>query len=237
MNNCTPEVLGVVGGLGPLASSEFVKTIYQYSLAGREQNSPVVFLHSDPGFPDRTDELLAGNGAELLELLVIALRRLRQYGASKVVICCVTLHHVLPAVPDDLRGRVVSLVDVIIDAVLKSRKRHLLMCTTGARELRIFEAHSRWRLAEDYITFPNESDQRLIHSGIIYQIKKNCDIGGLMPLLQQILSRYGTDSFIAGCTELHLLAKHLTSTRVESDAYACLDPLEIIAREVATKHL
>jgi aspartate racemase len=230
----TGGILGVVGGMGPLASSEFVKTIYEYSLKEREQDSPVVFLYSDPTFPDRTEELLAGNGNALLEQLIIALRRVRETGASKVVICCVTLHHLLPALPDDLRSSIISLVDVILDGVVKSRQRHLLLCTTGARELGLFQAHARWRQAEDYIILLDESDQRLIHSGIIYQIKKNRDLRELIPLLHQLLSKYGSNSFIAGCTELHLLVKHLAAS--EGD-FGCVDPLDMIAREVATGHL
>ena len=52
--NPRSNVLGVVGGMGPLASAEFVKTIYEYGLNRREQESPSVVLVSDPTFPDRT---------------------------------------------------------------------------------------------------------------------------------------------------------------------------------------
>ena len=55
------RVLGVVGGAGPLASAEFIKTIYECSLGEREQEAPVVLLYSDPTFPDRTEALLAGD--------------------------------------------------------------------------------------------------------------------------------------------------------------------------------
>ena len=56
----TKEILGVVGGMGPLASAEFVKTIYEHSLGEREQASPTVLMHSDPTFPDRTQLLPCG---------------------------------------------------------------------------------------------------------------------------------------------------------------------------------
>jgi aspartate racemase len=232
----TGGTLGVVGGLGPLASSEFVKTIYEYGLGGVEQESPVVFLHSDPTCPDRTGELLAGNGDAVLEQLVVALRRMRDIGASRVVICCVTIHHLLPSLSEELKRPIISLVDVILSSVVKSRRRHLLMCTTGARKLNIFQTHPQWGAAEDYVILPDESDQRLIHDEIIYRIKRNFDLRELTPLVEQLLSKYGTNSFIAGCTELHLLAKYLKASKGHPFAYEFIDPLDIIAREVTTGH-
>lgn len=49
------DPLGVLGGMGPLASAEFLKTIYECSVAGGEQRSPSVIMYSDPTFPDRTE--------------------------------------------------------------------------------------------------------------------------------------------------------------------------------------
>jgi aspartate racemase len=48
--------------MGPLASAEFVKTIYEYNLASREQEMPACILLSDPTIPDRTEAIQ--NGAE-----------------------------------------------------------------------------------------------------------------------------------------------------------------------------
>src|SRR5262245_55746021 len=102
------EILGIVGGIGPLASAEFVKTIYEESVGELEQASPIVFMHSDPTFPDRTQSLLAGESEPLLLKLIEALNRLRGLGASRIVICCVTIHFLLPRLPAELRRRIIS---------------------------------------------------------------------------------------------------------------------------------
>src|SRR5689334_6778827 len=61
-NNSTieREVWGVLGGLGPLASAEFLATIYEHADASEEQRLPAVLLFSDPAIPDRTEALLCG---------------------------------------------------------------------------------------------------------------------------------------------------------------------------------
>jgi len=221
------KVLGVVGGMGPLASAEFLKTVYQRSLSDREQEAPIILLYSDPTFPDRTDALLKGAESALLDQLTAALYQLCEAGATQIVICCVTAHYFLPMLPDDLRNRILSLLDIALEEVVRSRKRHLLVCTRGARLMGLFQSHPRWSEAEDLVVLPDEEDQNKIHDELIYAIKKNQDVEKLAPLLRSILQKYQVDSFIAGCTEIHLLANRFR----EGDAtpFGCIDPLSIIA--------
>ncbi|MCB1034320.1 MAG: hypothetical protein KDD47_10865, partial [Acidobacteria bacterium] len=60
-------VWGIVGGLGPLASAEFLLTIYEQYTDVAEQEMPVCLVISDPTFPDRTTRFLAGDFDELTE--------------------------------------------------------------------------------------------------------------------------------------------------------------------------
>jgi aspartate racemase len=222
------NLLGVVGGLGPLASAEFLKTIYEYGLGEREQSAPAVLMLSDPSFPDRTQTLLDGGDELLLGRLADALGRLSEMGVSQVVICCITLHHVVPRLPAHMRARVVSLLDVIFDSVKQSRSEHLLVCTTGTRRLGVFQRHECWERTKSYFVLPDEKDQAAIHD-LIYRVKRNEDLDELAPLLDALLSKYGVGSFIAGCTEIHLLAKRF----LRESGRQCIDPLIIIAQAVA----
>lgn len=234
MNSATPRsILGVVGGLGPLASAEFLKTIYEYSLAGREQESPRVMLLSDPTYPDRTTEFLRQSYDELLERLIASLCQLKELGASNVVICCITYHYLLPRVPGELRKRVISLLDVIFDRILSVRKRHLLFCTKGTRKMQLFETHERWQAAKEFVVLPDEEDQEAIHELIYGHIKSNKDVGTLLPAFEALMAKYEVDRFIAGCTEIHLPAKQFEISNGNHKGYSCVDPLTIIAKEIA----
>lgn len=227
----------MVGGMGPLASAEFLKTIYEHSLGEREQDSPVVIMYSDPTFPDRTEQFLQGSYETLLEKLVETLQRLSQAQVSRIVICCMTIHHLLPRLPAELRARVISLLDVIFASVARTRQKHLLVCTNGTRQLEIFQRHEQWESVRDYIVLPDENDQNTIHHDIIYQVKKNRDMRQLTAKLESLLAKYKVDSFIAGCTETHLLAKQFAGSDGYGKGYGCVDPLTIIAQEIAEERI
>jgi aspartate racemase len=227
------NVLGVVGGMGPLASAEFVKTIYEYGLNRREQESPSVVLVSDPTFPDRTSAFLAGDYDPLLKQLGNVMRLLLGAGATEIVICCMTIHHLLPKLDPRLRERIISLLDVIFDDLSRTEKRHLLICSSGTRKLRLFERHDKWKQYNDLIVMLDEKDQDAIHHELIYLIKNNIDIQTFFPVLESLLEKYKVDSFIAGCSEIHVLAKNFLQRNNHSNAFHCIDPLNIIAKKWA----
>lgn len=227
------RILGVLGGIGPLASAEFMKTIYEYTLGEREQDSPIALLYSDPTFPDRTQSLLAQEEEELLSQLIRSLEQMREFGVAKIVICCITSHHLFEKYPPQLKEMLISLIDVTLNRVIETRQQHLLVCTKGTRRLEIFEKHPLWEQAKEYVVLPKGDDIDKIHD-VIYQIKQNHDLEELVPVFEDLLNKYGVESFIAGCTEIHLFSKYFGCHHT---AYSSVDPLIVIAEDLAAKKL
>lgn len=228
MNN---KLLGILGGMGPLASAEFLKTIYECNVSHLEQEAPACILYSNPAFPDRTDAILNGSGHVFLALLIEALETLCRMGANKLVISCITSHYFLPAIPTHLRDRVISLIDLIAEEVLAAKRSYLLLRTIGARKATVFERHEQWDLIERYVVTPSEGDQDSIHN-LIYQIKRNRMDHAMISYFERLLDGYRVDGFIAGCTEMHLLTKRLLSHECGSHKYEVVDPLLTLARNL-----
>ncbi len=137
------EMLGVLGGMGPLASAEFLKTIYESNILGqREQQSPQVVVYSDPTFPDRTEALLRGDYEQLLANLIEALNQLCKLDVSKIVICCITSHYLLPKLPYDLRERIISLVDIICKKILEKKKAFITLLNGNTKARNISNPYS-----------------------------------------------------------------------------------------------
>lgn len=225
----TDKTIGVLGGMGPLASAAFVRSIYGFYRGRREQELPVVLLYSNPKVGDRTANFLSGGDHRpLLRDLERGLSVLIEQGADRVVICCVTMHHLLPHVHKSLSDRVISLVDTVFEELSVSRRRCLLACTTGTRKLGLFQKHHAWSKVLDQIVMPSELEQALLHDAI-YAVKRHHATRPLVDTLHSIASRLRVDAIIAGCTELHLLAPAAAGTNRLNEDFEFIDPLSAIA--------
>jgi aspartate racemase len=220
--------IGILGGMGPLASAEFLGTLYRANITDPEQDAPVCVMISDPTFPDRTERILSGDTGELSERLASTLAELAMMGADAIVIACVTIHYVLDQVPPDLRDGVISLIDLLVDEMVASPQCRLLLATTGTREARIFERHRRWQEIALSIEQPSDEDQETLH-GLIYRLKRGERNEADLDWLAALPSRYGTAGCIFGCTELHLVYREVAA-RLGKEKI--LDPLVLVAHKI-----
>ena len=217
--------LGILGGMGPLASAEFVRTLYECNLADREQEMPRCVLYSDPTIPDRTEAIRQGTPGPVVDRLEHALAELARLGVDRVVVPCVTAHHFLPQVRPDLRALVVSLVDLALESVVAAGVPHLLFCTDGTRQAGIFQSSPGWPDAEPLVVLPAVDDQHAVHE-LLYRVKQG-DVGeDRIADVDRLLDAYAVDGLIAGCTEMHLLTKQLAAR----GGYRIADPLLTVAQ-------
>lgn len=223
------ELLGIVGGVGPIASAEFLNTIYDCSVFSVEQSAPRVVLISEPTLPDRTCCLDQGDDQVLLEYLEIVLRKLKTLGVEKVVICCFTLHSVIPLLSQSLKRNIISLVDIALKETVAKQKLQLLLCSWGSRKRRIYENSYFWTQAKKFVVLPNSSDQDLIHWSIYDVLKVKGNPMKLMPLLLRLMDVYGVDSFLIGCSEFHIMSMALKDVEMQKQSCEFVDPLLTIA--------
>lgn len=222
-------LLGIVGGMGPLASAELLATLYRLNLPAREQDAPRCVLLSDPAFPDRTEAILRGETAELARRLTEAVASLVELGAARVAIACFTVHRVLPELPEALRVKVVSLVDLVVEELLAEAARgvgpHLLLATTGSYRGGVFTGHPRWPEVAGSVRLLGEPDREALHERL-YRLKRGESPERTVSFVRELRERYGAEGAVFGCTELHLLQRHLG----EADRAGVVDPLTTLAR-------
>lgn len=222
-------LLGIVGGMGPLASAELLATLYRLNLPEREQDAPRCVLLSDPAFPDRSAAILRGDTDELARRLAEAVASLLGLGAARVAIACFTVHAVLPELPEALRVKVVSLVDLVVEELLAESARgagpHLLLATTGSYRAGVFARHPRWPEVDGSVRLLDEPDREALHERL-YRLKRGDPPERAVSFVRELRERYGTPGAVFGCTELHLLRRHLG----QEDRAGVVDPLTTLAR-------
>ena len=222
------KALGILGGLGPLASADFLLSIYEQNIGKTEQEAPTLVLYSDPSFPDRTEAFLQGKEHLLVGPLQTALERLDSCDVTRLTIACITIHHLLPRLSGKIRERIISLIDITLDAVVASQRPALLLATTGTRHMRIFEKNDHWPEAVPYVVFPDDQDQQKLHQYIYRHIKANATGGPLVSFLGGLCQKYGVEQLIAGCTELHRVTREAAAEPERLQA-RMIDPLMILA--------
>ncbi len=223
------RALGVLGGMGPLASADFLSSIYDYNVDGVEQYSPIVYLYSDPTFPDRTEIFCAGRDDELLERAEHALNKLCAFEVDKIVIACVTLHHLVPRLPLELRNKIISLPELVLARVSESKRPHLLIASSGTRLTRIFEKHPLWPAAAPFLIWPTEDDQERVHEHIYREMKANGSVKAFVSFVEDLCRKYEVNSFVVGCTDVHRVSRYLSNGGTHH-ALSFIDPLHIIAQ-------
>ncbi|GLZ29124.1 aspartate racemase [Lentzea sp. NBRC 105346] len=209
-------LIGVVGGMGPLASAEFLRTIYRMSPVEREQDAPRILLWSDPAVVDRSTAIAHGSIGPLCKSLAHSIEQLLGAGAERIVVACVTAHHAIAHLPMELSQYCVSLVDIVHEELAARRTPHLLLCTNGTRKADVFPSNRR-------LVLPSDADQERLHA-LIYGLKQHRGLPETVEFVHTLLDRYEVPGFVAGCTELHLVAAFLGE--------AALDPLTLVARRI-----
>ncbi|MET9255206.1 aspartate/glutamate racemase family protein [Streptomyces sp. NPDC048182] len=226
----TLPLVGVIGGMGPLASAELLSTIYRLDPPPVEQRAPRVLLWSDPAVADRTLAINGGRLGPVAQALERSVGQLLAAGAHRVVVACVTAHHAVRLLPPALTSRCVSLVDLVFDELARRPARHLLLCTDGSRASGVFTGHERFAQLRERIVLPDAADQAALHQGL-YRLKRGGDAHDAIRFLERTLPRYGASSFIAGCTELHLVTRAIEAAG-RSAALPSIDPMALVARRI-----
>jgi aspartate racemase len=86
-------MIGVLGGMGPAATLDFIAKLTGLCPADRDQDHLPLVVVSDPRVPDRVGPILYGRGESPLPAMLAGVRALERAGAEVIAIPCHTAHH------------------------------------------------------------------------------------------------------------------------------------------------
>jgi len=110
--------LGVLGGMGPLATADFFSKLVELTPAARDEDHIPVVLASLPDIPPRVAAILDG-GESPLPALIDARNRLLAAGATLLAMPCNTAHHWFDALAD-CSVPMLHIADAALDALRKA---------------------------------------------------------------------------------------------------------------------
>lgn len=145
--------IGVVGGVGPAATVDFLRKIVRNTPAARDQDHIKLLIEQDPQIPDRTEHLIA-DGADPTVSLYAACKKLEEGAADLIVIPCNTAHAFVDRIAPHLRIPIVNMLTVTARYLRSEypRMRQVgLLATSGTIESGVyreaFAAHGLCQVA------------------------------------------------------------------------------------------
>ena len=196
------KVIGILGGMGPLATADLFQKITLHTAAACDQEHPRVCIDSNTNIADRTAALLHG-GADPVPEMVKSARRLESIGAELLIMPCNTAHNFYDAVASSVSIPVLHMIAATRDA-LKTRGVRCagLLATDGTVQTGIYQRTFAGS-GIDLIT-PDGGGQAAVMD-IIYNGVKAGDLAhdasAFRAACEHLLAR-GAEVLILGCTEL-----------------------------------
>ena len=211
-NNGIPNVpmLGVLGGMGPLASAQFMLRLTLLTPAARDQDHIPAVLWSDPRIPDRMAAKY-GTGPSPLPWLLRGISGLERAGCGIVVIPCNTAHGWY----EEMRAASPLPIPHIVDAVAADLTRQGILPAPSGITIGVMgtAATLRMRLYQDRLETlgyrcitPDDAEMDRCVSPAIALVKANRvpeSYDPAMAAAKNLMDR-GAAAVVLGCTELPL---------------------------------
>jgi aspartate racemase len=227
--------LGVVGGIGPAASVDFMGKLVRNTPAARDQDHIRLIVEQNPRIPDRTEALL-GNGDDPTLALYAACRTLEDSGADLIAIPCNTAHAFVERIQSALRVPIVNMLTCTADYLRESfpgLREVGVLATSGTLASGVYEK------ALDACGFalvaPSAPAQTRLMNAIYgpkgakagFTAGECCD--DLAAALDDLVAR-GVQVIVLACTELPLLLRDAVIACPGGRVVRLVDPAEVLAR-------
>lgn len=225
------RMVGVLGGLGPLAAVYFLQTIIDFTEAKTDQDNVDLIMTQHSSTPDRTAALLYG-GESPAPVMAADARKLQDAGAEFLVIPCNTATLFLQAVVDAVDIEVVNIVTETVAAIATQNPQGLktvaIMATEGTIASGIYQ-HALEQAGYEPLV-PNSEVQSEISSLIYDYVKASRPVPReLFAAIERDLRGAGAEALICGCTELSVAYKDLRITDpTVVDSLATLAKLTVV---------
>ncbi len=223
------RVLGILGGLGPMATVYFYEMLTEHTKVTRDQDHIDIVISSRATTPDRTAFILGQSEENPLPIMVEEANRLVRAGAEVIVLPCNTAHYFY----DELsRQTGVPIINIITETVSYCAARGWskvgILATEGTVKSEAY--HEVCRRAGIEAIAPSEAEQTVISDIIYGQIKQGLPVDyDRFFAVAEHLRAQGCQTLILGCTELSLLKKSGKLDTFYTDSLAVLAAVTIRA--------
>jgi aspartate racemase len=230
-------ILGVIGGMGPAATVDFLRKLVTQTSAECDQDHLPVLVASIPDIPDRTAAIL-GQGYSPLPAIVREIRRLEAAGATLLAIPCNTAHHWYDELAAVTEVEIVHIADAVCRRLGPGGAVGLL-ATSGTLASGFYQR----RLAQfgwECLLLRPDDQQRYVTNAV--DLVKRGALAEAASLLSHAVSLQldqGAERIVLGCTEISVVMDAGIAGLVDSNqalAAECISRLQVVSHQTSDKH-
>jgi len=206
--------LGVLGGMGPLASANFMRQLVESTKVNGDQDHLRVYLDSNAKIPARPAAIFS-DGESPVPYMCDSIKKLESIGAEIIVMPCITAHAFYDKIVGSASVPFLYMPQIVIKACSDNfaRKTAGVLSTEVTAKLGLLTKPMD-ELNLPYIT-PKQSEQDEIMR-LIMEVKVNGDMTEIAKDFSKVLdamSTRGADYFVLGCTELPVIMNYCEGNR------------------------
>lgn len=226
------KTLGILGGVGPLATIYFADLVIKMTDAKSDQEHIPMVILNHASIPDRTAYILDRTKPNPVPVMVADAKQLQNDGCDFIVIPCNTAHFFFDEIQKNVK---VPLINILEETVAYAQKSVPNLKTIGilATEGTITSGAYQNVIQQHGLDFcvPSQEDQDSLMHIIYDQVKagEKVDICEFLRIVGE-LKKAGSDAVILGCTELSIIKKDFNLNKPDIvDSMECLARASILA--------
>lgn len=201
------KVAGVLGGMGPDATVDFMAKVIALTPADKDQDHIHMLVDHNPKVPNRQDAILDG-GEDPGPAIAAMARRLEAAGADFLVIPCNTAYVFQSNIFDAVTIPLISIIDETIAAIGQQSSDVSavgVLATDGCLKADVYQSALRANGIRPVL--PTQRELRELMK-LVTKIKagdQSTAVSAALCKLANALVAQGAEAIIAGCTEIPLV--------------------------------
>jgi len=197
------KVAGVLGGMGPAATVDFMAKVIALTPADKDQDHVRMLVDHNPTVPDRQVALL-DDGRNPGRVIASMAAGLQKNGADFLVMPCNTAHAYVDAMLDTISIPFVSIIDLTVAACSDFESVGLL-ATAGCLRTSIYQEALAAKNIKAVLPSEPELGELMLLINRIKAGERDAAIPAQLRRLAEAQVKQGAQAIIAACTEIPLV--------------------------------